>query len=163
MIAKVISCKASQSAQKAGRVRAAQKVPIHMRRRAASHNIKRLPRHLRSKALSEVSFFTFIAVRFQILNRYMYMLFRLKTLYQSRIKCHHGSIVVDPKLWCQSITEENDAVCGSKPIFGTQSAFICAKNTGIKWRSLQTTKVSEPVIERRPTSVFYGYEGSINF
>ena len=54
-ISNLVSCKASQTSQKAGRVRAAQKVPIHMRRRAASHNVKRLPRHLRQKALTEAS------------------------------------------------------------------------------------------------------------
>lgn len=40
--------------KKPGKNRAAQSVPIHMRRRAASHNIRRLPRKLQQKALREV-------------------------------------------------------------------------------------------------------------
>ena len=31
-----------------------QSVPVHMRRRAASHNIKRLPKRLRDKAIHKV-------------------------------------------------------------------------------------------------------------
>ena len=35
--------------------RAAQTLPRHLRRRAASHNVKRLPVRLRKKAMEEVS------------------------------------------------------------------------------------------------------------
>lgn len=49
-----LSCMVRALRSKGGSKRTFQLLPRHMRRRAMSHNVKRLPRRLRSKAKSEV-------------------------------------------------------------------------------------------------------------
>ena len=50
-----MSCMLKAVRGKQGAKRTFQKLPRHMRRRAMSHNVKRLPRRLREKAAKEVS------------------------------------------------------------------------------------------------------------
>ena len=49
-----LSCMVKALRSKGGSKRTFQQLPRHMRRRAMSHNVKRLPRRLRSQAAREV-------------------------------------------------------------------------------------------------------------
>lgn len=51
-----LSCMVKALRSKGGSKRTFQLLPRHMRRRAMSHNVKRLPRRLRSQAEREVPF-----------------------------------------------------------------------------------------------------------
>ena len=54
-----LSCMVKALRSKGGSKRTFQQLPRHMRRRAMSHNVKRLPRRLRSQAAREVSCHTY--------------------------------------------------------------------------------------------------------
>ena len=63
------------AAEKVGRNKlATQSVPFYMRRRAASHNIKRLPRRLRTRAANEVGFMWYVALQINSAMHYLTLL-----------------------------------------------------------------------------------------
>ena len=67
---------------KGGTKRTFQLLPRHMRRRAMSHNVKRLPRRLRKAAMKEVSDYHCIELQCYVSNKSLYTGVRYSCVYR---------------------------------------------------------------------------------
>lgn len=67
---------------KGGTKRTFQLLPRHMRRRAMSHNVKRLPRRLRKAAMKEVSDYHCIELQCYVSNESLYTGVRYSCVYR---------------------------------------------------------------------------------
>jgi len=125
---------------KGGAKRTFQLLPRHMRRRAMSHNVKRLPRRLRKMAQIEVGIFSYGCEMGWIYTYLNFVLTRWRSLPQNqpprRVANNDVSFVTSARV----MPRDRGNTPGWRPTFGMQRGWRWWTNMATDWQNIVTTR-----------------------